>query len=285
MFAHPAHLLGSQLGMPEHLHDLIFTSLDEHDEGQINFPALCLRARHEVVFTGQQKLSARKPNAFGNRLLQDFETTYRQRTASHVRAHARVAVGEFADEEERRRLGIVYHHQDELQRLRHRYRKTEDIYDRLSLPRVPSSLVALHSSSSASLRGSQSLGSLATRSQISPGSPGSPGSQPMAPPSLASSPSWPPSLPPASPFSVAAVTPGQPVYSTAVSVNEDAPPSWLQGEPQQLRAISPATWAEQVRNVHGLRTPNFGAISRERVRTMAQNGVYLDVDSLRRSRG
>ena len=118
--------------------DAIFDELDAHHTDTINFPDLYRRARHEMIFTGKLQLTLRAGNSFGNRHLAQFERNYRKKTSAHVRAHARVAVGEFDDEHHRRLEGIAMHRRMEREKLRSRSAATEGVYDKLRLPRSPS---------------------------------------------------------------------------------------------------------------------------------------------------
>ena len=117
--------------------EAMFMSL-EPKEGLLDFGSLVSRARHEAIFTSQQKLTLRKGNSFGNPELARFEKQYRRKTDQHVRAHARVIVGEREDEHKRHLDGIVQHHRMERERMRLRTNATKSVYEKLRLPQSPS---------------------------------------------------------------------------------------------------------------------------------------------------
>ena len=133
--------------------------MSEGDDGRLILAELHRRARHETQETRLQHLTLRAGNAFGNRQLQKFETNYRVMTDRHVRTHARIVVGERADEEVQLRRYITAHRNLERSRMRERTARTVGTYERLRLPRQGDPRVQ------PPLRSSISMGSLASRSR------------------------------------------------------------------------------------------------------------------------
>ena len=131
--------------------------MSEGDDGRLLLAELHRRARHETQETRLQHLTLRAGNAFGNRQLQKFETNYRVMTDRHVRTHARIVVGERADEEVQLRRYITAHRNLERSRMRDRTARTVDTYERLRLPRQGDPRVQ------PPLRSSISMGSLASQ--------------------------------------------------------------------------------------------------------------------------
>ena len=131
--------------------------MSEGDDGRLILAELHRRARHETQETRLQHLTLRAGNAFGNRQLQKFETNYRVMTDRHVRTHARIVVGERADEEVQLRRYITAHRNLERSRMRERTARTVDTYERLRLPRQGDPRVQ------PPLRSSISMGSLASQ--------------------------------------------------------------------------------------------------------------------------